>query len=86
EEQERLMQPESRNQRIAASLEQQFQSCHGLLTGTLTQISNQGRADDWVLRNAMSLMKTAAQLAAAIDRIERKLGPKNLENRNSIQQ
>jgi len=80
------MEPESRNQRIAATLEQQFQSCHGLLNNTLTQISNQGGADEWELRNAMSLMKTAAQLAAAIDRIERKCAAKNFENRGSIQE
>jgi hypothetical protein len=59
------METESRSVRIAATLEAQFQSCHTLLNETLTQISKQGQAELWELRNAMSLMKTAAQLAAA---------------------
>jgi len=80
------METESRSVRIAATLKAQFQSCHALLNETLTQISKQGQAELWELRNAMSLMKTAAQLAAAIDRIERKCAAKNFENRGSIQQ
>jgi len=80
------METESRSGRIAATLEAQFQGCHALLNETLTQISKQGQAELWELRNAMSLMKTAAQLAAAIDRVERKCGAKNVENRGSVQQ
>jgi hypothetical protein len=33
------MEPETRNQRMAAALEEEFQSCHSLLSGALAGVA-----------------------------------------------
>ena len=80
------MEEATRGQRIAAALEQEFRDCHNLATGAMAGMMKQGAFEDWQLRNMLALMKTAAQLAATINRVERMPPQKNLENRGSIPQ
>ena len=80
------MEETTRGQRIASALEREFQDCHDLLTGTMAAVMKNGAFEDWQLRNMLALMKTAAQLAGTINRLERMPPQKNLENRGSIPQ
>jgi len=80
------MEEATRGQRIAAALEQEFQNCHHLLVSAVTQVMGQGAFNDYELRNMLALMKTSAQLAATINKLDRKPPEKNLENRGSIPQ
>ena len=80
------MEETARGERLAAALEQEFQDCHNLLTGTMAGVMRQGSFEDWQLRNMLALMKTAAQLAATISRVEKLPPQKNIENRGSIPQ
>jgi hypothetical protein len=80
------MDTEARNQRMAAALEQEFQSCHGLLTGALVHIEKQGSFEAWEMRSLLGLMRTTAQLAATVSKLSGKPPAKNFENRDSIQQ
>lgn len=76
----------ARNQRMAAALEQEFQSCHELLTGALAHIEKQGSFAAWQMRSLIGLTRTTAQLAATISKLTGKPPAKNFENGGSIQQ
>jgi hypothetical protein len=80
------METETRNQRMAAALEQEFQSCHGLLTGALAHIEKQGTFEAWQMRTLVGLTRTTAQLAATISKLTGNAPAKNSENRGSIPQ
>jgi hypothetical protein len=80
------MEIETRNQRMATALEEEFQSCHGLLSGALANIAKQGSYEPWQMRSLVGLMRTTAQLAATIGKLQGKDIPKNFENRGSIAQ
>lgn len=80
------METETRNQRIAAALEEEFQSCHGLLSGALAHITKQGSFEPWQMRNLVGLVRRTAQLAATINKLGGNPPAKNFENRGSIQQ
>jgi hypothetical protein len=80
------MEPRNREERIAAALEQQFQNCHQVLAGAFAHIEKQGSFDDRQMRGLVGLMRTTAQLAGTISRIEQRQSPKNYENRSSIPQ
>jgi hypothetical protein len=80
------MEAKNRDERIAAALEQQFQNCHQVLAGAFAHIEKQGSFDDLQMRGLVSLMRTTAQLAGTISRIEQRQSPKHSENRGSIPQ
>jgi len=80
------MGPDTRNQRMAAALEEEFQSCHSLLSGALAGVANRGSFQDWEMRSILGLMRTTAQVAAIISKLQGKAPQKNLENRGSIPQ
>ena len=48
------------NQRMAAALEEEFQSCHNLLSGALAGVANRGSFQDWEMRSILCLMRTTA--------------------------
>jgi hypothetical protein len=78
------MEIETRNQRITAALEEEFQSCHELLAGALAHIAKQGSFEAWQMRNLMGLMRTTAQLAATINKLGGSPPAQNSENRGSM--
>jgi hypothetical protein len=80
------MEAQSRGQRVATALEQEFQSCHELLTRVLARFEKQGSFETWEMNSLLGLMRTTAQIAGTINRIEGKSPQKNLENRGSIPQ
>jgi hypothetical protein len=80
------METETRNQRIAAALEEEFQSCHELLAGALAHIAKQGSFESWQMRGLVGLMRTTTQLATTINKLGGNPPTKNFENRGSIQQ
>lgn len=80
------MGPDTRNQRMAAALEEEFQSCHNLLSGALAGVAKRGSFQDWEMRSILGLMRTTAQVAAIISKLQGKAPQKNLENRGSIPQ
>ncbi len=80
------METDERDLRIAAALEEEFQSCHGLLTGALAHIEKRGSFETWEMRPVLGLMRATAQLATTISRLSGKSPPKNFENGGSIRQ
>ena len=80
------MATDNRLERIATILEQQLQRCQRALADCTAQIEQQGRWADWELRSMLSLMKTSAQLATVIGRLDRAPPSKNRESGGSIPQ
>jgi hypothetical protein len=72
---------DGRPERIAAGLEDAFENCTGLVKDWLAD----GYKDRTLLRPLTDLMKTGAQIAGAISRLE-SLSTPSRENRGSIPQ
>ncbi|HEX3944367.1 MAG TPA: hypothetical protein VHW69_09800 [Rhizomicrobium sp.] len=70
------MDTEDRSQRIAAALERQLISCDAALATCLEGRSPQELLSEWPLRRMLSLMKTSAQLASTIGRLEARTAAK----------
>jgi hypothetical protein len=78
---------EDRTVRIAAVLEEQLGRCQSALGDCLAGIGKRGEWREWEMRIMLNLMKTSAQLAGVIGRLEaRRPSEKNGENSGSIPQ
>ncbi|HEY8670741.1 MAG TPA: hypothetical protein VIL63_07875 [Terriglobales bacterium] len=77
------MEMETRNQRVAAALENQLERCQSALGDCMSHIDKKGHWGEWELRNMLGLMKMSAQLGAVIGRLEPSSATKNRDSCNS---
>jgi len=71
------MEQENRRERLASALEQQFSACHRLLEERVSQPAQTYEG----IEQAFRMMRTSAQLASVIARLEPP--PRSAQNRGS---
>jgi hypothetical protein len=82
---EQRMNSESRTERIAASLEQRFEDCSALAHDCVVAGERYTETTDWHLRATALFLRTSAQIAGVIARLEAQ-SARERENRGSIPQ
>ena len=64
------MEQGNRKERLAHALEAQFQECHGMFTTWMRVAHDRGSMADFEMEQTLRLVKTTAQLAAVIAKLE----------------
>jgi len=80
------MNSDSRTERIAAGLEKRFEDCGGVVQDCISTVHKEGGYTEAQLRDMALFLRTGAQIAGVIARLEALTARGRGENRGSIPQ